>query len=70
MPAVDISDPPEWANQLIVDIGELKKQVLTNCAKLDAMKENIDLIPQVLEIVEANGNNHEELSKRVNKLEK
>jgi len=61
---------PQWAQQLIADVGDLKEQVLTNCAKLDGMKntidtmkENTDLIPQVLEIVQANGENNEELSK-------
>ena len=61
---------PKWVQQLIVDVGELKKQTLQNCNKLDSMKENTDMIPAILEIVTANGQGIEVISKRVDKLEK
>lgn len=59
-----------------VEIGIIKKQTLNNCQKLDNLsnevkdiKDKTDLIPQVLEIVQANGQGIEVLSERVDKLE-
>ena len=51
-------------------ILELKEQVGINCTKLDKMKENTDLLPQMFELVQANGQGIEDLSGRIDKLEK
>ncbi len=63
-------------DMLIGEIKGLKDQVSQNCTKINdltvdvkSIKEDTQLLPQILELVQANGNNHEELSKRVDKLE-
>ena len=63
-------------NDLTVDVKSIKDQTSQNCTKINdltvdvkSIKEDTQLLPQILELVQANGNNHEELSKRVDKLE-
>lgn len=63
-------------DMLIGEIKGLKDQTSQNCTKINdltvdvkSIKEDTQLLPQILELVQANGNNHEELSKRVDKLE-
>jgi len=51
------------------ELYELKEQVGKNCTKLDKMKENTDLLPDMFEMLKANGNNLEVLSKRLDKVE-
>ncbi len=66
----------ERSGQLIDDVAELKKQTVVNCGKLDRLgneisniRKDTELLPQILEIVQANGNGVEVLSKRVDALE-
>lgn len=51
------------------NVNELKEQIVLNCTKLDKMKENTDLLPDMFEMLKANGNNLEVLSKRLDKVE-
>jgi len=55
----------ELFDKLAKEIAELTKQVGINCNKLDKMKKNTDLIPQIFEIVTANGQGLEVLSDRI-----
>lgn len=63
--------------KLSIDISEIKKQTLLNCnkldnfeTKLDEMKKDTTFIPQIFDIVTANGQGIEVLSGRIDKLEK
>ncbi len=67
---------PKWAQELTTKVDSLAEQIGKNCNKLDTVssevkgiKEKTDLIPQVLEIVQANGQGIEVISERVDKLE-
>ena len=57
---------PKWAEKLITDVNEIKIQTLQNCGKLDEMDKKLD---SIVEIVTANGQGIEVISKRVDKLE-
>ena len=58
---------PKWAEKLIADVNEIKTQTLQNCGKLDNMDKKLD---SIVEIVTANGQGIEVISKRVDTLEK
>lgn len=59
----------DFKEQTSSDIGWLKEQIRSNCDKLDAIKENTGILPQMYEMVQANGRGIEKLAERVDKLE-
>ena len=63
------SDIKSFKEQTSSDIGWLKEQIRSNCDKLDAIKENTGILPQMYEMVQANGRGIEKLAERVDKLE-
>jgi len=61
---------------IVKEILDLKEQVGINCKKLDnfevklnEIKEHTDILPQMFELVQANGQGIEDLSGRLDKIE-
>ena len=53
----------DFKEQTSSDIGWLKEQIRSNCGKLDAIKENTGILPQMYEMVQANGRGIEKISR-------
>ena len=75
----DVTDAMREENPIDVVLDELQAikekmdglegQVGINCKKLDDIKKDTGILPQILEIVTANGQGIEMLASRVNDLE-
>ena len=59
----ELGEIKEKMDGLATKVGNLEEQTKINCGKLDIIDKRTELLPKMYEMVEANGNNVEEIAK-------
>ena len=67
-----IMEKPEWANELLNEFTDLKKEVSLNCTKLGGMNEKLggmnEKLDSIAEMAQANGQGIKTITKRIDVL--